>query len=208
MNKRDQFHSLVKQILKPVLVGDGFRASGNIYRRTRGEVIHVLALQGSIHGGQCCVCLGIHLAFLPTVGAAGACDPTRITEPECEFRSRLAPAKQSDCWWSYGATEQEARASAESVIRLYREVGGPYFGRFACFPDDFVRVTPSRFASGAPVPFPKGGTIVRRALALSRISLRTGRTIDAKQFAEIGLAHVGPAIGLKNEFLAILGATH
>jgi hypothetical protein len=204
VNERGQFHSLVKQVLKPALVADGFRVSGNVYRRTYGAVIHVIALQGSIHGGQCCVCLGIHLTFLSPVGATGGCDPAKITEPECEFRSRLAPAGQSDYWWSYGATEQEARASAESIIGLYREVGVPYFRQFSSFPDDFVRVTPSIFASSAPVPFPKGGTLVRRALALSRIALRTGRIVDAKQFAEIGLAHVGPAVGLKNEFRKIL----
>jgi hypothetical protein len=209
VNERDQFHSQVKQVLKPAFVADGFRASGTTYRRSLGEVIHVIALQGSVHGGQCCVCLGIHLTFLPVVGSADVCDSAKITEPECEFRSRLVPLGQSDFWWSYGVTEREAQASAESILRLYRDVGVPYFGRFTTFPDDFVRVTPSMLADGsgadgAPLPFPKGGTIVRRSLALSRIALHTGRTADAKQFAEIGLAHVGPAIGLKNEFRKIL----
>jgi len=65
---------------------------------------------------------------------------------------------------------------------------------------------PSMLASGAALPFPKSGTLVRRALALSRIAVHTGRSADAKQFAEIGLAHVGPAIGLKNEFQKIVAA--
>jgi len=206
MNEREQFHSAVKLILKPALVADGFRAAGTTYRRTLGEVVHVVALQASRYGGQCCVCLGIHLTFLPLVGSAEACDPAKITEPECEFRSRLTPNGESDFWWSYGTTEHEAQASAGSILRLYREVGAPYFGCFATFPDDFVGVTPSMLASGAALPFPKGGTLVRRALALSRIAVHTGRSADAKQFAEIGLAHVGPAIGLKNEFQKIVAA--
>jgi hypothetical protein len=204
MSERDQFHSQVKQVLKPVLIADGFRASGTTYRRTLGEVIHVINLQGSIHGGQCCVCLGIHLTFLPMVASTDACDSTKITEPECEFRSRLAPLGKSDCWWSYGVTEHESRSSAESILQIYREVGVPYFERFSKFPDDFDRVTPSMLAGSSPLPFPNGGTLVRRALALSRIALRTGRIADAKKFAETGLANVGPAIGLKSEFNKIL----
>jgi hypothetical protein len=204
MYERDQFHCAVKLILKPVLIADGFRASRTTYRRTLGEVIHIVALQGSPHGGQCCVNLGIHLAFLPLVGSAEACDFVRITERECEFRSRLAPTGQCDFWWSYGSTEHEAQASAESILRLYRDVGVPYFGRFTKFPDDFVHVTPSMLSNGSPLRFPSGGTFVRRALALSRIALHTGRIAEAKQFAEIGLAHLGRAKGLENEFRNML----
>ncbi len=199
MNKRDQFHSQLKLLLKPALIADGFRSSGTTYRRTLGEVIHVIALQGSVHGGQCCVCLGIHLTFFPR-----DVDANKITEPDCEFRIRLAPPGQVDHWWSYGATEQEARASAVSILRLYREVGVPYFQSFSTFPDDFIRVTPAMLACDTPLPFPGRSTEVRQALALSRIALQAGRVTDAKQFAEFGLARVGPAIGLKNEFQKIL----
>jgi hypothetical protein len=199
VNEQDQFHSQVKLLLEPALIADGFRASGTTYRRKLGEVIQVIALQGSVQGGQCCVCLGIHLTFFP-----GDVDASQITEPDCEFRTRLAPPGQADLWWSYGATEQEARASAESILWLYREVGVPYFQSFSTFPDDFIRVTPAMLACDTPLPFPGRSTEVRRALALSRIALHAGRITDAKQFAEFGLARVGRAIGLKNEFRKIL----
>ncbi len=204
MNEREQFQSQVKLALKPALIADGFRASGTTYRRTLGEVIHILTIQGSIHGGQCCVCLGIHLTFLPPIGSSGTCDPTKISEPECEFRTRLTPPDKTDFWWSYGNTEHEARISADSILRLYREIGIPYFQRFSEFPDDFVRVSPAMLASDAPLPFPGRSTEVRRALALSRIALHTGRIADAHQFAEFGLAHSGPAVALKSEFRKIL----
>ena len=194
----------VKLVLKPVLAADGFRASGTTYRRTLGEVIHVITLQGSMYGGKCCVCLGIHLTFLPTMGSAGSCDPARITEPECEFRTRLAPPGERDFWWSYGTTENEARDSAESMLRLYREVGAPYFQRFSAFPDDFSRVSPAMLASGEPLPFPDGGTKAGRALTLSLIALHTGRVDDAHKFAEFGLFRAGPAAALKKQFRKIL----
>ena len=204
MSERDQFLAKVKQIIKPALLANGFQVSGTTYRRKLGKVIHVVNLQGSRHGGQCCVCLGIHLDFLQTAGSGNICDPAKITEPECEFRLRLAPEGQTDCWWNYGVTEDEAEASVESILQLYREVGLPYFERFATFPDDFVLTKPSMLVSGAPLPFPGYSTIARQALTLGRIALYTNRIADAKQFAEIGLRHVGPATGLINEFHKIL----
>ena len=204
MNEREQFHSQVKQILKPALIADGFRATGTTYHRKLGDVIHVITIQGSVYGGRCCVCLGIHLTFLPTMGSSSVCDPAKISEPECEFRLRLTPHGQADCWWSYGVAVQEARASVEAILHLYREVAVPYFGRFSSFPADFIRVAPSMLANDTPLQFPGHSTIVRHALALSRIALHTGRTADAKQFAEIGLAHVGHAITLKNELQKII----
>ena len=197
MDARSQFHAQVRKILTPVLIADGFRASGTTFRRPLGEVLHVVTLQGSVHGGQCCVCLGIHLAFLPTVGSSAVPDAEKIEEPECEFRTRLAPVGQPDAWWTYGQTEREAAESADSILSLYRAVGVPYFARFSCFPDDFARVTPEMLATDGELPFPAGGTFVRRALALSRIAMHSGNAANARAFAEIGLSRVGQAVSLK-----------
>jgi hypothetical protein len=108
MPERDQFNLQIKEVLKPVLVADGFRASGTTCRRTMGEVIHVIHVPGSIHGGQWRV-----------------------------------PRHPSHVW---------------------------------------------------------------RALALCRIAAHLGRTSEARQFAETGIASVGPAVGLKIEFRKILAA--
>ena len=205
MNARKQFDTQIKQVFTPILQADGFVVNGNTSRRVIGEVIHVLALQGSIQGGQCCICLGIHLGFLPSVGTA-AIDPEKIEEPECEFRTRLAPPGKSDAWWNYGATESEARESAESITQFYQQFGAPYFRRFSSFPDDFTSVTPEMFVNGGALPFPLGGTFVRRALALARIAKRVGRTDEARQFAEAGLARVGPAASLKPAFRQIIAS--
>jgi len=206
MDNRKQFHNQIKQVFIPVLKADGFSGSGNTYRRVRGDVIHVVALQGSVNGERCCVCLGIHLSFLPGSGAPTTSDPTKIEEPDCEFRTRLTPSGQSDAWWPYGTTESEAKESAESICSLYQQIGAPYFDRFSSFPDDFTRVTPAMLTSQAELPFPKGGTFVRLALALARIAQRVGRNEDARQFAEAGLAKVGPAVSLKNAFKQIISA--
>ena len=134
------------------------------------------------------------------MGSGGLPDAEKIEEPECEFRTRLAPIGQSDAWWTYGGTEREAAASAQSILDLYRAVGVPYFARFSRFPEDFSQVTPSMLAGDGQLPFPAGGTFVRRALALSRIAMKTAKAADARSFAEIGLARVGPAVSLKKAF--------
>lgn len=201
MDARKQFLAQIKQVLNPILKSEGFTTSGNTYRREIGEVIHVIALQGSVHGGQCCVCLGIHLNFLSPF------DPQKIEEPDCEFRTRLKSHEQSDAWWSYGTTEREAKISAESICHLYQQVGSPYFRRFSKFPDDFNQVKPAMLSANLELPFPNGSTFVRRALALAKIAQRCGQTNDARQFSEAGLAQVGPATSLKFAFKKIMEAS-
>jgi hypothetical protein len=206
MDSRKQFLAQVKEVLVPVLKADGFTGSGVTYRRVVGDVFHVLTLQGAVSGGKCCVCLGIHLSFLPGQGSLTAPDPKTVEEPDCEFRTRLTPVGQSDYWWPYGVSEQEAKESAESICRLYQEIGAPYFQRFSTFPEDFTHVTPTMLTAGGELPFPSGGTFVRLALALARIAQRVGRAEDARQFAEVGLARVGPAVSLKHAFRQIIAA--
>jgi hypothetical protein len=206
MDSRKQFLAQIKQVFVPVLKADGFTGSGNTYRRVTGDVIHVLTLQGSVSGGRCCVCLGIHLSFLPGQGSLSAPDPKIIDVPDCEFSSRLTPLGQSDAWWPYGVSEDEARESAESICRLYQQIGAPYFQRFSTFPEDFTRVTPAMLTAGGELPFPSGGTFVQLALALARIAQRVGRVEDARQFAETGLERVGAAVALKPAFRKIIAA--
>ena len=204
MTSREQFLNQIKQVFTPVLKADGFTGRGITYRRVFGEVIHVLTLQGSVSGGRCCVCLGIHLSFLPAQGSLAPPDPKSIDEPSCEFRTRLTPPGQSDAWWSYGSSEQEAKESAESILQLYQHVGAPYFQRFSTFPEDFTRVTPAMLTADSELPFPP--TDGEACLALARIAQRVGRNDEARQFAEIGLARVGRATSLKYWFKQIIAA--
>lgn len=204
MSERLQFQNQLKAVLTPVLKSQGFRQSGTTYRRTIGDVVHVIQIQGSQHGGQCCVCLGIHLAFFPSVGSNAPCDPASIKEPECEFRSRLTPQGQSDYWWSYGTTEPESEASACSIRDLYQERGASYFDRFSRFPDDFIRVTSDTTEAEMNGLFPRCFTSVRRDLALARIYGHIGDIASARFFAARGVAAVGQATALRAAFRPFL----
>lgn len=200
MSDRLQFQNQLKAILTPMLKAEGFRNSGTTYCRTIGDVVHVIQIQGSQHGGQCCVCLGIHLSFLPTAGSNAPCDPKSMKEPECEFRCRLKPDGQSDHWWSYGTTEEGATASVRSIRDLYQQLGASYFSRFSIFPDHFVRVTRETPDDSIGRLFPQCFTSVRRDLALARIYGHIGDRSSAQFFATRGMAAVGQATALKSAF--------
>lgn len=208
MDARSRFHEHVKQILTPALRAEGFHVSGTTYRRSIGEVLHVVNLQGSTKGGQCCVNLGIHLTFLPAAGSSAVKETKTIEEMDCAFRRRLTPAGQSDAWWAYGECDSEASEAVRSILNLHQSVGAPYFRNFSRFPEDFGKVTPEMLTGNVELPFPPAGTFVGQTLSLSRIAMRIGRPTDARVFAEIGLARIGPAVGLMKAFKSIIEAAN
>jgi hypothetical protein len=185
------FRAQLKERLNPLLRGVGFFGSGTTFRRLSDDVIRLVHVQGSRYGGSCCVNLAMHLTFLPTV-LGDPTDPKKITEPLCEFRKRLAPDGRSDHWWDYGATEQEAAASVESLVDLFRRVALPHFERFRTFPGPFAGITPQVIISGDFRLLPGNMTAARAALVMARISAHLGQQGQAREFAEVGLASLGP----------------
>lgn len=201
------FQKCFKEIVVPVLKQDGFLGSGTTWRRVDGEVIQLLNLQGSRHGGECCVNLGIHLTFLPIVGTGEMVQPKTITEPECEFRNRLTQPRHADQWWTYGSCEQEAIDSCHSIAELYQTQGRSFFGRLSVCPDDFLRVAPDQLSDDALVRELYGCSRVRLALALGRVAMRFGELQMARTYAEFGLANLGRAVALQLPLEEILNGT-
>ena len=204
-----EFREQLKTKLAPMLRADGFVGSGVTFRRLRGEVIHLLHVQGSTYGGSCCVSLAIHLTFLPTL-VGRPTDSKKITENHCEFRKRLAPEGQSDCWWKYGSDEHEATRSVDDLVDLIRRVALPHFDRFGKFPQCFENISPLVLASGDFRALPGNMGAPRAALVMARISAHLGRPDRAREFAEVGLAsmsgHAGSGIARDLESLAGRGA--
>ena len=199
MDSRSQFLAQFKSVVVPVLRDEGFHGSGQNFRRRVKEVIHVVNVQGSRYGGRCCINLGVHLTFLPTVTLALP-DPAKITEPDCEFRTRLSEADGFDRWWPYGESEQDAEDSVTSIKQTYLKFGREFFARFLVFPGDFTKITPENFDKKSSREYLPGQTVVRTLLALARINAHLGNRSYASQFATIGIANLGLASFLKNEF--------
>jgi len=203
-----EFRSRLKEKLASLLRDVGFSGSGVTFRRQSDEVIQLLHVQGSRYGDSCCVNLALHLTFLPTA-RGDAPDPRKITESLCEFRKRLAPDGQSDFWWNYGGDEREAARSLESLVDVTRQVAFPYFERFRKFPGPFEGITPEILASGDFRMLPGDVTAARGALAMARIATHLRRLEQARAFAEVGLASLGPnamlGVGIARELAAISG---
>jgi hypothetical protein len=202
--QRQQFHALLKQHLFPVLRSHGFRGSGTTFRRCRGEVIQLLNIQGARDGGSCCVNLGIHLSFLPVHVTLTLPDARKISEPDCEFRRRLAPAGEADYWWKYFRTEEAGQASVRHLVEVYQAGGVSYFDRYATFPGLFGLITPRHLVEQDYSLFPCAVVPSRAALTMARIALHLGRRDDAEEFVRIGLAAVGSEWGLKWELERVL----
>lgn len=200
MDAYQRFHDLLKREFFPLLRADGFKGSGTTFRRVIGERLDVVNVQGSRYGGQCCVNLATHFLFLPSEGGGDVTDPKQFRESHCTFRDRLHEAAEWDRWWTYGGTDAESEASVISLIDLYRRRGALFFGQFEPFPDVFERITPENIDAGETTVLPiLIGTAVRPALIMARIMSHLGRREACREFAEVGLRHMGRAVGLKAE---------
>jgi hypothetical protein len=199
MDDYDRFHQLLKRDLSPVLRAERFKGSGVTFRRINEDVIHVLNIQGSRYGGKCCVNLGLHYSFLPTPDGRPVTDPKKLHEYECEFRGRMHETQESDHWWTYGATEAESEAGVANLIDVYRRQGATFFKKFEPFPEVFDAITPAEIDAGDLSKLPAAMTLVRAALTMARLMKHLGRSDRCRQFAEVGLRHLGGAVGLGTE---------
>jgi hypothetical protein len=199
MDAYERFHQLLKRDFFPLLRADGFKGSGTTFRRVNGDRIDILKVQGSLSGGKCCVNVATHFVFLPTDGGSEITDPKKLKEHHCTFRDRLHEAKEGDHWWGYGEDQGESEASVASLVDLYRRRGAWFFGKFEPFPDVFERITPAHIDAGDLTVMPAADTVVRAALTMARIMRHLGSRKRSREFAAVGLRHLGHAVGLKAE---------
>ena len=203
MDGSERFYQLLKTEFAPLLRAEGFRGSGNTFRRMNGDRIDIVNVQGSQAGGKCCVNLAVHFAFLPSEGGSPVTDPKKLNEYDCTFRDRLFGGSESDHWWAYGASEAEAEVSVARLIDMYQRRAGSFFRRFEPFPAVFERITPAQIDAGDFSKMPAERTRVGAALTMARIMKHLGRPDECREFSIVGLKHLGRAVGLKAELEAL-----
>lgn len=206
------FAAAIRETFAPALRQLGFSGSGRHFRRQRGDVIDAINVQASRHGDASCINLGLHFTCLPTGVPEQRPELQAWREIDCEFRTRLVPAGESDHWWRHGSTPEENRAAAQDIVRLYLAAGEPLFQQFptsrafadSCSTDALVRRQNRPTAS-----FPWHSTDVRAALALARIHRHHGNVAQSQRFAALclQLAEGGPlAEDLRTELKALAAA--
>jgi hypothetical protein len=191
------FHELVKRDFFPLLRADGFKGNGTTFRRIKGDRIDVVNIQGCKYGGRCCVNIAVHFPFLPIAGGTQFINLTKLKEYDCTFRERLHEAAESDHWWTYGASDEEAEASIASLIDTYSRRSGLYFGRFEPFPGVFLKITPAQLEASDLSGFFGFLTKVGAAATMARTMKHLGLVEECRDFAKLGLRHLRPGVGLR-----------
>lgn len=200
MDPYERFHELLKSDFLPVLRADGLKGSGSTFRRILAERIDVVNVQGSRYGGRCCVNVAVHFPFLPSASGIPVGEPKKLKEYDCAFRSRLHDANEPDHWWTYGTNGSETKASVTSLVDIYRRRSARFFAKFEPFPQVFEQITPSEMDGGNLSNMPPGSlTRVLAALTMARIMNHLGCQEKCREFAEIGIRHLGGAVGLRTE---------
>jgi hypothetical protein len=204
---RPQFKSALKTMFAPLLREEGFQGSGVTFRRTSGAVLQVVHLQGSRDGDSCCVEIGTHLMFLPTIGE-DVPNPKKIAVHDCEFRKRLALEGEGDHWWWYGNNEQDAVASVAHLVATYTARREQILERYRAFPGLFGLVTPESLGLQGLNDLPGGTTVARAALVMARISVHQSLLAQASAFVEVGLNDLantpgGGGLGIKRRLVEI-----
>ncbi len=203
MDDKKIFYAKLTEEFVPLLRQDGFKGSGQNYRRIQGDVIHAINIQNNKYGGSCCVNLGLHFAFLPVCWDGRKLpDLKTIKEADCEFRCRLAPAGKTDYWWKFKGNLffGNTGKSISHLCRTYVEAGRGFFERYNSIETIASALTLEVLENAKYIDVAGGIIPVRGALTMARYYKHIGNNESQKHYAALGLRILGNAKALKNEF--------
>lgn len=191
------FLNLLDSQLEKVLSAEEFRCTGKgLFVRLKGEVIHSIQIQKHSEKSACCINLGVHFAFVPTVGTDQLPQIDRIEVSDCEIKIRLTPTEnQKDHWWVLNDE------SVSEIVDVIQSRGLPIFNQYGV--EKLALLSPADFQVELPREL-MSMTRVRAVLLLARLNLYIGRPIEAGVFANFGLKVAGMAVGPKVAFKEIL----
>ena len=161
--------AVLKQIA-PHLRALGFRGSGQNYRKTEGDFVFVVNIQGSSSGDTFYVNLGAQPLFIPNDEYV---EPKDLKEYDCVFRRRVGGTWPWDMPINGFPAFVDELAAAQAA----------FFGHIQTLPD----------AIGARVPeellatFTIGQTKAGAALHLARAALALGHDEKGRSLARVGL---------------------
>lgn len=185
----------IRAYLQPSLKEDGFSGCGRTFRRVQSRLVQVVNIQGSRHGGQFAINLGIQPVDIPDILGREP-DQKKITEPDCEFRKRLSESGV-DQWWTHDSTPAGMDAAVQDAAAVYIRCGRPLLNLLGGADSPIFSITPKDMPTFRDILRGFGSTDSRIALALARLRKAGGRMDEARAFAAYGLDHVGKAASLR-----------
>jgi hypothetical protein len=193
-----RLESALRAHLQPRLKEDGFAGSGRTYRKASHGIIQVLHVQGSRHGGQFAINLGLQPMAIPDV-LGKIPDLKKISDAECEFQRRLSEGGTTDRWWSHDSSEESMDSAAAAAAEVYVRFGRQLFEIVGGSDSPLFSITPDQMPQFHDILRGFGSTDVRMALVLARLRTAEGRSAEARAFANFGLLHLGRAVALRAE---------
>lgn len=184
-----EFKKLSTKFLAPRLRKKGWKGSGfNFYRTTDNNIIQILGIQGSWHGGSVCCETAIHFDFIPDL--AGKTDPSKISYASCLIRQRLSPKGEGDYHWTFRDNEDDNIKSLNQIFEALENYGEKFYQDFNKFPGPFDRIKPNDFLTSKRVVLLDKYNVYNEfnfIWLLKEINLKINRPEIAKQFSEIGI---------------------
>jgi hypothetical protein len=192
-----KFLSLLDAQLELLLAPEEFHRTGNgLFVRCKDEVIHLIQIQKHSKEPTCCVNIGVHFSFSPTLGTSQLPDLNTIEIPDCDIKIRLTPSEsQADYWWPINDS------STSEIISLVSHKGLLIFDAYQL--DKLALLSPAHLSDDLPSEL-KSMTRVLAVLLLARLNVYLGRRLEAVDFANLGLKVAGMAVGPKVAFKKIL----
>jgi hypothetical protein len=169
----------MREILKhlaPKLRAQGFRGSGQNFRKTDGNFVFVVNFQASSRGDKFYVNLGAQPFFIPTEGNAEV-NPKSLKEYECIFRTRVGKEWR---WEMIESVRSQLEEKLDSQL-------GKFFGHVKTLRTALLNDEPEELLKN----FCLGTTKARAAFHLARGSLALGENKKAETLAIRGLELAG-----------------
>lgn len=207
MDHKKAFYKQLREDFYPLLREQGFKGSGQHFRRINGDVIHTINIQNNKYGGSCCINLGLHLSFLPIAWPKDQMpDLSTIKEIDCVFRMRLAPKGKSDYWWKFksGVIYPSVEKRVQHLIKTYQEEGETKFAQFDTVEKVANMISVEQIEKANYLEIFGGCVPAHGAMIMAKINKHLGNIELSKSLAEAGLKVLDGAEVLRNELEGFL----
>jgi len=184
--KSTEFKKIVTKRLAPYLRDNGWKGTGFNFLKQNDTTTQVLTIQPSGAGGKFCVEIGVFFHFMADYTNK---EPSKLKTWDLEFRTRLAPANESDHWWDFPKSESAEDGIFESIIDLLETTGKDYFDSYSDWKQNFKKISPEDIEDKRVwtyIPLTK----IRTALFLARFHDHHENLDQIRPLAEYGLAQV------------------
>lgn len=190
----DPFVHRLKTLLVPTLKQQRFEGKFPSFTRSIGELIQQVTVSGTRHGGERSITLGIGFRFL---------DGFSVYEDGIEYCLPISSEIARDGWWRYNresVTDCESRA--DNMIHSFHANADAFFIKYSSFPGLFAELTMHdlEFAPTSVLPPRPFRNVARDCFVLMHLWNFLGKDNRARDFAMMGLQHIGNAASLKSAF--------